>query len=300
MSIAVDKAHDSNISDLTTASLGFIYAALCEPQGVDTARVHAFSEAGPFPFSAEPGNDVAEQVQNTALNRPVAVKFEQSAVKYDAQRDERSPGDALPQRDTHIGNRLRWNGNKYTTAQSDEGAIKLVQSRGRGASNMVLTSLNPNGNLSLGNDDSFRAHGATLHEHLVDALNKQYEHAGTLHELQSHMEEMEEALDEDDERTVDQAEMEKVANRIDQYQQSLQQYGETIGQYLKYLDLAFGDSVIVDYESGTFAAVPGQDRTAEAQYMAESVANSLSFIEPEEWYESAPNADDSELEPTFA
>lgn len=258
------------VSDITTTERGFMYGEYCRPEGLETPRQLVIFGDGPYPYNMK-GQDPHGHVstlRSEAMRRPVAIYARGSKVYYDSERDDRPENSGLPSEDFEIGQRLRWNGNKFDPSLDDRGSINLVQNTQQG---LRLSSINPNAwNIGA---NGYRAWGADWVENMSEELKTQFDHYARKRELEQ---ELEQAENEEQEQSL--------MEQIEAEEQAIQRSTSRGEKFLTFIDLAFGDSILVDYESQTFVPNQNGERSSKVMFLARSVVKSIDGLGIDQWF----------------
>lgn len=262
----------SQLRERSTAEHGYLYGEYCRSGAFEEnyKRALVFTNEGPFPYNPT-GSDLAMDIKAESLERPVPVRAERGDIYYDAERDDY----ALAEEDIKLGIRKRWDGTGYNPTAEDAGAINLVQRQGQG---FVLTSIGQE-NTMLGR---YRAHGREWVNNYEDALQMK---ADAEAQVQKANEMLSEAEGEEDEDTDE--ELAKQARELwDRAERTLEAAEERLEKILKFLDLAYGKGVHVNFKTHTFGPTGEGEKSARIQHLTNQTREQIGLGSPEgaaEW-----------------
>jgi len=277
----------SKISRRNTSKKAVLSKGITRPDGVDTSWVFIFTEEGPFPFRTS-GHEMAQSIQNEALDRPVPVEIrDNSEVHYAAERDDFQ----LHGQSFHAGTRVQWDGSAYDPSADNSGCINLVQPTSTG---LQLSNLNPTAQ-GIGRN-GYRAHGnawfnryTSLMMELAEARQLDQE----LAQQQASAEDDDEEADleavaaiadalglEDSEQALDIDRLRAIA------QSNISSLQSDLEEYLMFIDLTYGDDILVNYETEVFT-VAGEGNRAERVAHLEKMCLDHLGLTPGDWKAAA-------------
>ncbi len=262
----------NQITQTSTKEHGYLFVEACREDFEEGNRQLAFLGHGPHPYIPNQRDQTA-LIRGEALERPVPAYVEGSSLYYDSVADDRK----LAETDVQLGGVRKWNGTDYDPGADNPGAINLVQPTGNG---YRLSNLNPGNTQSLGSN-GFRAHGQKWFNNYTTALKKL---AAARQAKQGLMEDLASEDAEDPSEEALQAAEAEIQNRA-----------STVKTLLTFIELAYDNSVVVNYDAEIFGATGQGDRSDRVAFLASRCREAIG-IDAGAWQQSLRSEPEGETQ----